>query len=119
MPVRLFIVTDWDAGFQLTAHPPLPDVAPGETYVTECKPQRPVAIYEALVDGFSIVTISAGSTAAQPTLKTGCVGEETLHRVYQFNPALIVGVDDWLRIQLCNDSSVPRKQKLIALVKAP
>ena len=65
--VRLLVVADWGVGFQLTAMPPLPDVDPGEAYVTEFTPQRPVTFCEILVEGVALVQISVDGPAPHPS----------------------------------------------------
>lgn len=112
-PVRLLIVMDWDAGFQLTARSALPDVEPGDEYVTECKPQRTVVVREVIVEGFSLVEISVGAKKFQATTI-----DEGSRRVYQLDPELVATPDDWVRVQLCNDTDVPRKQKMTTLVRS-
>lgn len=115
----MLVVADCDVGFQLTAHEPLPDVAPGESYVTDFMPQRLVAFYEVVVEGFDLVQVSVGgrtSTATREDLPR-FVGRPEPQRLYRLDEALIVGVDECARLHLCNATSAPRKQKSVTLVR--
>lgn len=112
--VRVLVVTDYDVGgFLLTAMPPppLPDVAPGETYVTESFPQRPVTFHEVLVEGFTLVQISVGARTV-----TAKVEEHGSRHLYRLDEALTVGPGESVRLHLCNGTDVPRKQKDIVFV---
>ena len=108
----MLIVTDWDVGFPLTSRPPLPNVDPGESYVTEFIPQRPVAFHEVLVEGFALVQISVGTRTS-----TAKVEEHGLRRLYRLDEALTVGPDESTRVHLCNNTEAPRKQKSVTLVR--
>lgn len=120
--VRVLVVSDWDAGFALTARPPLPDVAPGDAYVTEFVPQGPVTFREVLVEGFVLVQITSVLGGRVPletrlidaAIETG--GEQCLYRL---DKPITVGNDaaESLRLHLCNASDAPRKQKSVTLVK--
>lgn len=117
--VRVLVVADWDVGFQLTAREPLPDVLPGESYVTDFVPQRPVAFYEVVVEGFDLVQISVEgrtSTATREDLPR-FVGRPEPQRLYRLNDALTVDVDECARLHLCNTTNTPRKQKSVTLVR--
>lgn len=110
--VRLLIVTDWDAGFALGPRPPLLDAAPGDSYVTEIVTASTVTICEVLVEGFALVQISVGENTAQATIET----IET-RRLYRLQPPLVVSLGETIRVQLCNDTSAPLKQKDVAIVR--
>ncbi len=76
-------------GFPLTTRirPPLPDIAPGDSYVTEVIPQRPVTIREVLVEGFALVQISIGArtiTATVEDLPT-VLGQHAPRRLYRLH----------------------------------
>ena len=120
-PVRLLVVTDWDVGFPLTTRVrSLPDVAPGESYVTEVIPQRPVTIHEIMVEGFALVKISIGDrtiTAAAEDLSF-MVGTAR-RRLYRLVEPADVDTETGVRLHLCNDSDVPRKPKEGALIRQP
>ena len=111
-PVRVLVVTDWDVGFPLTTRPPLADVGPGESYVTEFIPQRSIAFYEVLVEGFALVQISVGTRTS-----TSKVEEHGPRRLYRLDEALTVGPDESVRIHLCNNTDTLRKQKDVTLVR--
>lgn len=111
--VRLLIVMDWDAGFQLTARSALPDVEPGDAYVTECKPQRTVVVREVIVEGFALVQISVRETTVQATII-----DQGARRLYQLDPELVATPEDWIRVKLCNDTDASRKQKMTTLVRS-
>lgn len=110
--VRLLIVTDWDTGFALGPRPPLLDAAPGDSYVTEIVAANAVTICEVLVEGFALVKISVGENVAQATIET----IET-RRLYRLQPPLVVSLGETIRVQLCNDTSAPLKQKDVAIVR--
>lgn len=110
--MRALIVTNWDLGFPLTSRPPIPDVAPGEAYVTEVIPQSPITIREVIVEGFALVQISVGSRTITATLE-----EQGPRRLYRLHEPIDVGTETGMRIHLCNDSDVPRKQKIVTLIK--
>lgn len=113
--VRMLVVTDWDAGFSLTATTPLPNIGPGEAYVTECFPQRPIVIQDVLVEGFALVQISVGTRTSKATVEQqgfGCC-------LYHLDPPLAVIEDGQsVRVHLCNNSDAPLKQKSVALIRA-
>lgn len=111
-PVRLLVVTDWDAGFSLRAHPPLLDVDPGANYVTEIVPGERVAIHEALVERFALTQISVGERTAQATAVTA--GER---RIYKLGTPLVVDRETSCRLLLCNDTAAPLKPKDVAIVR--
>lgn len=117
--VRVLAVVDWDVGFQLTAHAPLPDVRPGESYVTEFSPQRAVAFHEVLVEGFALVQISVGERTPKATVEElpRLIDRPVPRHLYRLDEALTVGPDAGARLLLCNDSDVPRKQKDVTLVR--
>lgn len=111
-PVRLLVVTDWDAGFALRSHPPLLDVDPGASYVTEIVPGKTVAIYEVLVECLSLAQISVGGQSAQATAVTA--GER---RIYKLEAPLVVDPETSCRLLLCNDSAAPLKPKDVTIVR--
>jgi hypothetical protein len=115
--VRLLVVTDWDMGFVLTAHPPLPDVAPGESYVTEFVPQRPVTLREVLVEGFSLVQISIAGLAIMGSILEQGLDKDGPRRLYRLEEPVEIGIDVGARVHLLNASAVPRKQKIVTLVR--
>lgn len=110
--VRLLVVADWDVGFVLTAHTPLPDVAPGDAYVTEIFPQRSVTIREVLVEGFTLVQIAVGTRTSAAKVE-----EHGPRILYRLDAPLIVETGESVCIRLCNDSDAPRKQKSALLLK--
>jgi hypothetical protein len=112
-PACLLVVTDWDLGFQLTSRPPLPDIAPGESYVTEVIPQRPVTLREVLVEGFVLVQISVGEQTAAATVKEQGPGR----LLYLLDELLDVGIETGVRLHLHNASDVPRKHKIGTFVR--
>lgn len=110
---KMLIVTDYDVGFQLMPTlEPLPEVAPGDTYVTECKPQQAIKIQEVVTEPFAIVQIAVGREAFQTTIEQ--IGPR---RIYRLDPPLIATPDDWIRVQLTNDTGVSHKQKIAVIVK--
>lgn len=111
-PVRLLVVTDWDAGFSLRSHPPLLDVDPGANYVTEVVPAKPVAIYEVFVERFLLMQISVGVEAAQVTAVTSGEG-----RLYKLKSPLVVDPQTSCRLLLCNDTATPLKPKDVTIVR--
>lgn len=115
----MLVVVDWDVGFQLSSREPLPDVLPGESYVTEFIPQRPVAFYEVLVEGFALVQVSVGDRIGQATIEElpPLVGHSVARRLYRLAEVLAVTPDASARLHLCNDSDVARKQKDVTLVR--
>lgn len=120
--VRVLVVTDWDAGFALMARPPLPDVAPGDAYVTKFVPQGPVTFREILVVGFVLVQITSilgGRVPLETRLIDAAIETGGEQRLYRLDKPIIVGTEaaESLRLFLCNASDVPRKQKSVALVK--
>lgn len=113
-PCRLVVVTDWDAGFQLQpSAEPLPDVAPGATYIVECVSSQPVLIQEVLVRDFALVQVS---TAAQTT-KTAPVPRGSLPRLYRLETAITVHPDECISVRLINDGAAALKQKVATLVR--
>jgi hypothetical protein len=111
--VRLLVVVDWDVGFPLTSRPrELPDVAPGDAYVTEVFPQRAVAIHEVLTEGFALVKISAGDQTGQASVET--VGPR---RLYRLGAPLAVDAGGSVFVHLCNDADAPRKQKDVTIIR--
>lgn len=104
--VRLLLVMNVGEGFQLTASPPPPPVPPGGEYVTECFPQRPVAIRDVVVEGFTLVQISAGARTV------GCeTTDQGSRRTYLLTPPLAASADECARIHLRNDTDAPLQQK--------
>ncbi len=113
-PVRLVVVTDWDAGFQLQPHvEPLPDVAPGGEYVVDCVPQQAVLIQEVLVRDFALVQIS---TATQ-TIKVSPVERGALPRLYRLGTSVVAHSDECISVRLRNDGAVTLKQKVPSLLR--
>ena len=99
-PCRLVVVTDWDAGFQLSPRTePLPDVPPGSDYVTECLPMQSVLIQEVLVRDFALVHVS---TRAQ-TVKVDPVARGSLPRLYRLSTAITAHPDECVALRLRND----------------
>ena len=115
----MLVVADWDVGFQLTAHPPLPDVGPGEAYVTEFIPQRSVTFHEVLVEGFALVQISVGTQMRTATVEEQprLIDRPEPQRLYRLDETLTVSPDESARLHLCNNTDAPRKQKSVTLVK--
>ena len=111
-PVRILVVTDWDAGFSLRSHPPLLDVDPGGNYVTEVVPGKPVAIYEVLVERFLLMQISVSGEATQVTVVTSGEG-----RIYKLESPLVVDPQTSCRLLLCNDTASPLKPKDVTIVR--
>ena len=113
-PVRLVVVTDWDAGFQLQPRAePLPDVAPGAEYVVECVPQQAVLIQEVLVRDFALVQVA---TAAQ-TVKATTVARGSLPRLYRLSAAVTAHPDECVSVKLRNDGGTSIKQKVASIVR--
>lgn len=120
--VRVFVVTDWDAGFALTARPPLPDVGPGDMYVAEFAPQRPITLLEILVEGFvlvQVVVILDDRVPLETRIIKAAVETRDGRSLYRLDAPITVGTEtgESLRLFLCNASDVPRKQKSVTLVK--
>lgn len=112
--VRLYVVTDYDVGFPLTNSPPLPLVDPGESYVTECSPQRAITFNEISIEMFSLVKISLNERPIAATL----INNQN-PRLFHLDEPLTVESNDTLRLHLCNATTAPRKQKTVTLVGAP
>jgi hypothetical protein len=114
-PVRLVVITNWDAGFQLTPNvEPLPDVPPGGEYVIECVPQQPVLIREALVRDYALVQVSVGSqTVKAPLVERG----SSLPRLYRLPVTITVHADECVAVRLRNDGPVTLKQKVPTFVR--
>lgn len=114
LPVRLVVVSDWDAGFQLTPHAePLPDVAPGGECVVHCVAQQPVLIQEALVRDFALVQVSN----ATRTIAARPVARGALPRLYRLSEAIAASPDECVCVRLRNDGAVALKQKVPTLVR--
>ena len=111
-PVRLLVVTDWDAGFSLRSHPPLLDVDPGASYVTEVVPGKPVAIYEVLVECFQLAQISVGDRTVHATAIT-----DGQRRIYKLESPLVVDPQTSCRLLLCNDTASPLKPKDVTIIR--
>jgi hypothetical protein len=112
MLVRLVVATDWDAGFELTQGPPLPDVPPYGEYVTECAPQRAVAIRHVIVrGGFKLSRFLVGTR--EITVKLSSASAEDWR--YQVVPPVEVMVGDSVVLHLRNETAVARKPKNAAL----
>lgn len=120
-PVRLLVVTDWDVGFPLTTRvKSLPDIAPGDSYVTEVIPQRPVTLREIVVESFALVKISIGErTIAAAAEDLPAVVGHALRRLYRLHEPIDVGTETGVSLHLCNDSDVPRKPKEGLLIRQP
>jgi hypothetical protein len=110
---KMLIVTDYDTGFQLMPTlKTLPEVAPGDSYTTECKPQETVTIQEIISDPFAITQIAVGETRFRARVET-----RGTQRVYLLGPPLVASPDDWIRIQCTNDTDASHKQKIAVLVR--
>jgi len=110
---KMLIVTDYDTGFQLMPTlVPLAEVAPGDVYVTECKPQMSIAIEEIVSDPFAIVQVAVRGDTFQTTIE-----KRGAQRIYRLDPPLVATPDDWIRVQLTNDTDASHKQKIAVLVK--
>lgn len=119
-PVRLLVVTDWDVGFPLTTRVrSLPDIAPGDSYVTEVIPQRPVSLREIIVEGFALVKISIGERTITAAEDLSFVVGSALRRLYRLVEPTDVDTETGVRLHLCNDSDVPRKPKDGMLIRQP
>lgn len=115
-PVSLLVVTDWNAGLPLATRPPLPDVEPGEAYVTEYEPQRLVVITEVLVEGFTLAQISTKTSTSRVAVKD-TIEPRSVGRLYRLHQALTAGPGESVRLHLHNDSKAPLKQKIVTIVK--
>lgn len=112
--VRLVVMTDWDAGFQLQPRTePLPDVAPGGEYVIDCVPQQPVLIQEVLVRNFALVQVST----AKQTIRATTVARGALPRLYRLGTPVTAHPDECVSVYLRNDGSVTLKQKVPMFVR--
>ena len=109
--VRLYVVSDYDVGFQLTNSPPLPLVEPGESYVTECSPQGAISFDEISIEMFSLVKISIEERPI-----TAKLVDNGTRRLYRLDEPQTVGSNESARLQLCNATDTPRKQKTVTLV---
>ena len=121
-PVRLLVVTDWDVGFPLTTRAgSLPDIAPGDSYVTEVIPQRPVFLREIVVEGFALVTISIGERTIAATVEDlpAVAGHALRRRLYRLHEPIDIDTATGVRLHLCNDSDVRRKPKEGTLIRQP
>jgi hypothetical protein len=112
--VRLYVVADYDVGFPLTNSPPLPRVDPGESYVTECSPQRAISFNEIFVEMFSLVKISLNEHPVAATL----INNQN-PRLFHLDEPLIVGSNDTLHLHRCNATTTARKPKTVTLVGTP
>jgi hypothetical protein len=114
-PVRMMVLTDWDAGFQLRPNlEPLPDVAPGEEYTSEISPGLPIAIREVFVRDFQLVQIATDKQIERVAPVERGSG---LPRLYRLEAPITVSAGGSVIIRLRNDGIVPLKQKIAALVR--
>ena len=114
--VRLLVTADAGAGFQLTAAPPLADVAPGETYVTECWPQWAVAIGHVRVRHFKLERLMMGDRDVPLRLIDGGIDPDWNYRV---DPPVEIRPGESVSLHLRNDGDVPRKPKDAVIVLEP
>lgn len=114
---RLFIATDWDAGFQLTPDTkPLDDVAPGGEYVAECASAKSGVLEGVIVRDFVLDRLYVGKkfaniTADRELPALGIVND----RLYYLEPALPIAVDESIRAVLKNISDSPKKPKVAVI----
>jgi len=114
-PVRLVILTDWDAGFQLSPRAEqLEDVPPGGEYLAECIPSEPILLGEVLVRDFALVQVTVGSQV----VRVAGVERGDLPRLYRLPASVTASPDQCVAALLRNDGRRRLKPKVAAIVNA-
>ncbi|HSX23111.1 MAG TPA: hypothetical protein VLE97_10080 [Gaiellaceae bacterium] len=112
---RLLVVTDWDAGFQLTPGAALlAEVPPGGEYVVECTSPRVGLLGEVVVRDFALDRLYVGKVFAD--VEIAPIIESSTDRRYPLKPPITVDVGRNIRAVLKNLSDVPKKPKVAMLV---
>lgn len=114
---RLFVATDWDAGFQLTPDTkPLDDVPPGGEYVAECTAAKKGVLDSVIVRDFTLDRLYVGKKFANLTADhvlpaLGIIND----RLYHLEPALPIAAGDNVRAVLKNISDSSKKPKVAVI----
>lgn len=117
---RLFVATDWDAGFQLTPDTkPLDDVLPGGEYVAECTAANHGVLDSVIVRDFALDRLYVGKkfanlTADRELPALGIVND----RLYYLEPALPIAIGADVRAVLKNISDSPKKLKVAVIARS-